>query len=150
MLLVIWVLTIFGMRISGAHYNPCISIAYILKRDTGSFPRVLGIGYAVMQILGAFLGAIISWFLIGGYAGLIDDTPISSIYKIPTASIMKYMVSDSGSIYPSCTWKETDLSNALPKYEYNCSYAGFVFGAMIAEALGSFFVAFFYLSQMEQ
>jgi len=67
MLLVIWVLTIFGMRISGAHYNPCISIAYMLKKDTGSFPRVLGIGYAVVQICGAFAGALISWFLIGGY-----------------------------------------------------------------------------------
>ena len=82
MLLVIWVLTIFGMRISGAHYNPCISIAYMLKKDTGSFPRVLGLGYAAMQILGAFGGALISWFLIGGYNGLINDTTINSFIAI--------------------------------------------------------------------
>jgi len=59
-------------------------------------------------------------------------------------------VSDSGNIYPSCTWSENKLDTTIPRYEYTCSYAGFVFGAMIAEALGSFFVAFFYLSQMEQ
>lgn len=74
MLLVLWVLTIFGMRISGAHYNPCISVAYMLKKDVGSFPRILGVAYSVMQILGAFAGAMISWFLVNGYTGLINET----------------------------------------------------------------------------
>lgn len=75
MLLVIWVLTIFGWKISGAHYNPCISVAYMFRKDVGSFPRILGIAYSVMQILGAFAGALISWFLVTNYAGLIDETP---------------------------------------------------------------------------
>ncbi len=75
MLLVIWVLTIFGWKISGAHYNPCISVAYMLRKDVGSFPRILGVAYSVMQILGAFVGAMISWFLLSDFKGLIDTNP---------------------------------------------------------------------------
>jgi glycerol uptake facilitator-like aquaporin len=47
----------------------------MLRKDVGSFPRILGVAYSVMQILGAFAGALISWFLVSNYAGLIDETP---------------------------------------------------------------------------
>ncbi len=70
MLLSIWVLTIFGLRISGAHYNPALSIAHMLRKDTGSFPRPLALAYCFAQIAGAFVGALISWFLVGGFNGL--------------------------------------------------------------------------------
>jgi glycerol uptake facilitator-like aquaporin len=63
-LLTLWVLTIFGMKISGAHYNPAISIAFMLRKDIGNFPRILGVAYVVAQCLGAFCGALISWFLL--------------------------------------------------------------------------------------
>jgi aquaporin Z len=46
-LLTLWVLTIFGQRISGAHYNPAISIAHMLRKDVGSFPRLLAVAYIV-------------------------------------------------------------------------------------------------------
>lgn len=144
MLLVLWVLTIFGMRISGAHYNPCISVAYMLRKDVGSFPRILGVAYAVMQILGAFLGAMISWFLVGGYFGLIDDT---TRYSTVENMVMPYtrMNSDSGCVYPACTWNTGSKFNET-HFVYECSHSGFAFGAIIAETIGSFFVAFFYLS----
>jgi len=44
-LLVLWVLTIFGFKISGAHYNPAISFAFMLRKDVGRFPRILGFAY---------------------------------------------------------------------------------------------------------
>ena len=59
-------------------------------------------------------------------------------------------LSNGGSIYPSCTWSKTQIKEVPPSFRYECSYAGFVFGAMIAEALGSFFVAFFFLTQTEE
>ena len=47
LLLCIWVLTVFGWRISGAHYNPANSLAFMLRKDIGNFPRPLGIAYIV-------------------------------------------------------------------------------------------------------
>jgi len=38
---------IFGYRISGAHYNPAISLAFMLRKDIGHFPRPLGLAYIV-------------------------------------------------------------------------------------------------------
>lgn len=45
LLLGLWVLTIFGLKISGAHYNPAVSFAYMLRKDIGNFPRLLGLAY---------------------------------------------------------------------------------------------------------
>lgn len=64
LLLTLWVLSIFGLKISGAHYNPAISLAFMLRKDVGSFPRILALAYIVVQICGAFIGAFIAWFLL--------------------------------------------------------------------------------------
>lgn len=48
LLLGLWVLTIFGFKISGSHYNPAISLAFMLRRDVGHFPRPLGIAYIIV------------------------------------------------------------------------------------------------------
>lgn len=47
LLLGLWVLIIFGMKISGAHYNPAISLAFMFRRDIGNFPRPLAIAYII-------------------------------------------------------------------------------------------------------
>jgi glycerol uptake facilitator-like aquaporin len=44
-LLGLWILTIFGFRISGSHYNPAITLAFMFRRDVGKFPRALGLAY---------------------------------------------------------------------------------------------------------
>jgi glycerol uptake facilitator-like aquaporin len=56
-------LIVFGWKISGAHYNPAISLAFMLRKDVGNFPRPLGIAYIIFQFFGGFLGALVSWFL---------------------------------------------------------------------------------------
>ena len=81
LLLALWVMIIFGMNISGAHYNPAVSLAYMLRKDVGRYPRVLGIAYMFSQLLGAILGAFISWFLLSptvlnGASGVIAINPI--------------------------------------------------------------------------
>ena len=121
----------------------------MLRKDIGSFPRILGLAYAFFQCLGAFCGALISWFLVGGYYGLTNDSTFENMMPgIPTIGLL--MPSNGGSIFPSCTWSTTQVSTLPPNYKYECSHAGFVFGAMLAEALGSFFVAFFFLTQTEE
>ncbi|CDW87230.1 major intrinsic protein [Stylonychia lemnae] len=63
LLLCLWVLIVFGWKVSGSHYNPAISFAFMLRRDVGKFPRPLGIAYILIQFLGGFVGALLSWFL---------------------------------------------------------------------------------------
>jgi glycerol uptake facilitator-like aquaporin len=61
LLLGLWILTIFGYRISGSHYNPAISFAFMFRKDIGHFPRPLGLAYMLFQFGGGVLGALLSW-----------------------------------------------------------------------------------------
>ena len=40
-----FVLLIFSARISGSHFNPIVTLAFMLRRDAGKFNRWLGILY---------------------------------------------------------------------------------------------------------
>ena len=41
----LWVLLIIGSRISGGHYNPAITLSFMLRKNTGKFSRLLGLAY---------------------------------------------------------------------------------------------------------
>jgi len=56
-----FVLLIFSARISGSHYNPAITVAFMCRRDIGRFSRVLGLFYILAQYAGGFLGLQISY-----------------------------------------------------------------------------------------
>jgi glycerol uptake facilitator-like aquaporin len=59
-----WIVTLLTVRVSGAHYNPAISFTCMLKRNNSEyFPKSLGLLYIGAQFLGAFVGALLSWFL---------------------------------------------------------------------------------------
>lgn len=47
MLLSLWILTVFCWKISGSHFNPAVSLAYILRKETGGLPRMLCLCYMV-------------------------------------------------------------------------------------------------------
>ena len=115
----------------------------------GNFPRLLGLAYIFAQIVGAFLGALVSWFLLGGFIGLKKDpfiTPIQGSFDFFNK------ISDSGNIYPNCEYGEptssTDATTNTISYTYNCSE--FWFAAIWTELIGSFFVCFFFLNQTEE
>lgn len=59
----LWILIIFGWRISGSHYNPAITFAYMFRKDNKQFPKSLGLAYIGMQILGAYLASLLLLFL---------------------------------------------------------------------------------------
>jgi glycerol uptake facilitator-like aquaporin len=42
-----FVVLILGLDISGAHYNPAVTVAFMFRRDTGNFPRMMGILYII-------------------------------------------------------------------------------------------------------
>ena len=58
-----FILLIFSARISGSHFNPAITLAFMFRRDTGRFSRLLGLLYVAAQYAGALLGAILSYNL---------------------------------------------------------------------------------------
>ena len=41
----LWILIVFGWKISGSHYNPAITLAFILRKDGNKFPVSLGLAY---------------------------------------------------------------------------------------------------------
>jgi len=59
----IFVLLIFGAKVSGSHFNPAITFAFMFRRDTGKFSRSLGLAYIIFQVAGGFAGGVISSIL---------------------------------------------------------------------------------------
>jgi glycerol uptake facilitator-like aquaporin len=54
-----FVTIMFSARISGSHFNPCITLGYMIGNvKQGKFDRVLGFLYIAAQFAGAFLGCI--------------------------------------------------------------------------------------------
>ena len=58
-----FILLIFSARISGSHFNPAITLAFMFRRDAGRFSRKLGLLYILAQYLGAILGALFAYNL---------------------------------------------------------------------------------------
>jgi glycerol uptake facilitator-like aquaporin len=59
----LWILTVFCWKISGSHFNPAISFAYLFRRDSGGLPRMLALLYMVAQIGGAYVGGLLMTWL---------------------------------------------------------------------------------------
>ena len=57
-----YLLSFLAYHATGAHFNPAITLAVVIKKDSG-FNRVLGIFYLLAQLCGAFLGALLSWMI---------------------------------------------------------------------------------------
>src|SRR5271169_684636 len=72
-------LTVMGIilymgKISGAHLNPAVSIAFALRRD---FPWARVPGYIVVQLIGAFLAALVLHAIINVSASYGSNYPAS-------------------------------------------------------------------------
>ena len=64
MLLGLWVVTLFGLAISGSHFNPAVTIAVMLRKNSSfGSRRLLGIIYIAGQFLGGIAAAFVSKFL---------------------------------------------------------------------------------------
>jgi len=66
-LLGMWVVTLFGQAISGAHFNPAVTLVFMLRKNSSfGSRRLLGIIYIAGQLLGGIAAALISSFLAEG------------------------------------------------------------------------------------
>lgn len=71
-----WIITLFGQAISGAHYNPAVTIVFMLRKNsTLGSRRMLGIMYIVAQFLGGIIAAIVS--------NIIDDVDEGGLVVAP-------------------------------------------------------------------
>ena len=69
LLLGMFVTIMFSARISGSHFNPCITFSYMLGNvKHGKFDRILGFLYMIAQSCGALLGAFIGLIFYSGHA----------------------------------------------------------------------------------
>ena len=59
-----FVLLVFSARISGSHFNPAVTLAFMFRRETGGFSRLLGLGYILFQCCGGVCGGLLAytWF----------------------------------------------------------------------------------------
>lgn len=121
MLLGIWVLTLFGEAISGAHYNPAITVVFMLRKNSKTFGsrRLKGIFYIVAQFLGGLAAGLLARFLLKGENMNIAPQPMISTdtetlkvsYRV-TASMISEFVGSFVFIFlfMLCTDKKTQFS----------------------------------------
>lgn len=77
LLLGMFVIIMFGARISGSHYNPIITFSYMLGNVRhGKFDRILGLFYILSQFAGAILAGFLNLMLndTGDYKVLLATT----------------------------------------------------------------------------
>ena len=75
LLLGMFVVIMFSARISGSHFNPCITFSYMIGNVKHQhFDRILGVLYILAQFAGAQAGAIFSGIFSSGRT---DDTRIT-------------------------------------------------------------------------
>src|ERR1700690_1844047 len=64
--LMVMAIILFMGKVSGAHLNPAVSIAFALR---GDFPWKRVPGYVVAQFTGAVLATLLLWALVGKHGG---------------------------------------------------------------------------------
>ena len=75
-LLSLWILTLFFLDISGAHFNPCVTLAVMFKKNsTFGKRRLKGLLYILFQFFGAILGTFVAKDLLSGGNELVVKTP---------------------------------------------------------------------------
>ena len=123
-----FILLIFSARISGSHFNPAITLAFMFRKDTGRFSRLLGLLYIAAQYAGAILGAIVTYNLFQAHGGDADQ-PLKVLYHY------------SGDV--DCGWNDG---------EYKCDTDKFLLlvQAIIQEIVNSMILTFLYLTQTEE
>ncbi|CAI2374935.1 unnamed protein product [Moneuplotes crassus] len=67
-----WWIVVICENISGSHFNPAVTLTFMLRKDKGRFHWPLGFAYIIVQFIGAFCGALIAYLFTkdGGMLGI--------------------------------------------------------------------------------
>jgi glycerol uptake facilitator-like aquaporin len=60
-----FLILILSAPISGSHFNPAVTLAFMFRKDTGKFSRMLGLFYILFQYLGAIGGGFVIYVVLG-------------------------------------------------------------------------------------
>ena len=75
-MLLYWVLLLFGTSISGGHYNPCVTLVVMVRKNSSfASRRLLGILFIIAQFLGGLIAAVMGRFLTNADFGDVLVTP---------------------------------------------------------------------------
>jgi len=96
-----FILLIFSSKISGAHYNPIVTLANMFRKDAGAFHRWTGILYMIAQTAGAIGGVFFAEYFFG-----LKLTPAADVLTVYNGDALNYV---SGKNYPfvQCMISET-------------------------------------------
>ena len=92
-ILAYWVLVAMCANISGSHFNPAVTVAFIFRRNTGKFSRCLGLAYIVCQFGGIFCGALLAFLFTesGGSLSIRDDDAVFQAMLIEAVATFLYV-----------------------------------------------------------
>lgn len=109
-----------GVRVSGAHYNPAVTIAFFLKKRINTAQLL---GYISSQLLGAFLGAFVI-YLLAGSVFYVSPPSTTDLYQQATAEVLFTFIFVLVMLIFS-------LSKSFRKYQMIGLVSGLTFGAML-------------------
>ena len=105
MFMAMWIITLFGLNISGAHFNPAVTVAQMLrKKTTFGKRRLLGVIYLIAQFSGGILGAT-------AIATLLKEGSDYRINVMPASNECEYK-----------DWAHEDDSQSYNKRKIDCRY----------------------------
>jgi glycerol uptake facilitator-like aquaporin len=164
MLMAMWIITLFGLHISGSHFNPSVTMAQMLRRKTTfGKRRLLGVIYLVAQFSGGILGAT-------GVALLLKEGSRYRINVMPASNECEYKEWSYTREYPEgdpyharnidCRYDipsgengenaKDEEDNEIPATE-NENKHWKTFESVVSETFGSFvYVLFFMISTDEK
>lgn len=105
-----FILLIFSARISGSHFNPSVTLAFMLRKDTGRFSRWLGLAYMLFQMGGAWCGGIFAYFILKAQTPLTVTANIDDTYGFQSLTQQSIGTALLVFLYLTQTEKETKLA----------------------------------------
>jgi glycerol uptake facilitator-like aquaporin len=87
---------LFALNISGAHFNPTITLAQMFRKNSAFGKRRLkGIIYLLGQLAGSVLGAFGIWFLSLGSGEKIQLVPTQTFLKLEGTGVFQSIISET-------------------------------------------------------
>ena len=88
-----WFVVAIWANISGSHFNPAVTLTFMVRKEPGKFTRILGIAYMLAQLMGWFGGAMLAYMFTtsGGNLTVYKDSYIFQAWISETFGSFLYI-----------------------------------------------------------